>query len=68
MVKSRIGKQDEARNAIANAMARSGDLDPADMLLLRMAMGNADQSFEWLEKCYATLHDDDIPEGEPRLR
>ena len=54
MVKSRIGKQDEARNAIANAMARSGDLDPADMLLLRMAMGNADQSFEWLEKCYAT--------------
>ena len=54
MVKSRIGKRDEARNAVAKAMAFSGDSDPAEMLFLQIAMGNADKSFEWLEKCYAT--------------
>ena len=54
MVKSRIGEQTEARNAAANARARSADSDPADMLYLQMAMGNADESFGWLEKCYET--------------
>ena len=54
IVKSRIGKRDEVRNAVANARARSGDSDPADMFFMQMAMGNTDASFEWLERCYAT--------------
>lgn len=55
LAKSMVGKPSEARDAVAKAEAGSGSRpDPADMLFAHMALGNADESFDWMEKCYAT--------------
>jgi TolB-like protein/DNA-binding winged helix-turn-helix (wHTH) protein len=54
VAKSKTGKPKAVRDAVAKAKARSANpLDPANMLYIQIASGDANESFTWMEKCYA---------------
>jgi TolB-like protein/Flp pilus assembly protein TadD len=55
MVKAKTGRRDKVRDAVARAKGRSSSPpDPAMMLFLQIARGDAGEAFAWMEKCYAT--------------
>jgi len=55
LVKAKAGRQKELTDAVAMAKSSAGSPpDPAAMLLLQIAMGNANEAFPWMDKCYST--------------